>query len=93
MSRLTASVMPGVTSITVAPGLSWTAGDKIGIATTSFKWLENDYAVIVSYNNATGAITLDRKLNYYHYGAAVSTGTDYSGVDMRAEVVMFTRNV
>jgi hypothetical protein len=38
-------------------------------------------------------VTLDRTLNYYHWGASASTADAYSGVDMRAEVLLLTRNV
>ena len=32
-------------------------------------------------------------MNYYHWGAAVSTGPEFDGVDMRGEVMLLTRNV
>ena len=38
-------------------------------------------------------ITLDEPLNFYHWGAAESTENDYSGVDMRGEVVLLNRNI
>ncbi len=38
-------------------------------------------------------LTLDRPLNYYHYGKRVSTGLEYSGIDMRTEVLLLSRNV
>lgn len=77
----------------VGPGLDWTAGDKIGLAPTAMYFNENDYAVIVSYDPVTGVIMLDRPLNNYHYGDAASTGSSFSGVDMRGEVVLLTRNI
>lgn len=87
------TAVKGDTVIYVEAGLSWIAGDRIGLAPTRIQWYEGDYAIIVSYDNSTGKITLDRKLNYKHWGAAVSTGGDYSGVDMRGEVLLLSRNV
>jgi hypothetical protein len=52
---------------------------------------ESDYAIVQSYDKSSGLVTLDRPLDYYHYGAA--TKGIYSGVDMRGEVVLLSRNV
>jgi hypothetical protein len=49
--------------------------------------------LIASYNNETGVVTLDRKMSFYHWGASVSTGAQYNGVDMRAEVMLLSRNI
>jgi hypothetical protein len=57
------------------------------------KHKESDYAIISAYDSTTGLITLDRPLNYYHFGASLSTATKYSGVDIRGEVVLLTRNI
>ena len=32
-------------------------------------------------------------LLYYHYGAPVSTAVEYDGLDIRAEVVILSRNI
>lgn len=77
----------------VDAGLSWQKGDKLGFAPTSFKPAETDYAIIDTYDNATGVTKLDRKLSFYHFGAADSTATLYSGVDIRGEVYMMSRNI
>jgi len=52
---------------------------------------ESDSATIKSYDRLTGLVTLNKPLDYYHYGAD-SIG-NYSGVDMRGEVIMISRNV
>lgn len=65
----------------------------IGLAPTTMNWFETDYAIITSYDNATGLVVLDRQLTYYHWGQAQSTGVDYSGLDMRGEVVLLSRNI
>lgn len=75
------------------PGLGWVAGDLIGLAPTTFNWWEMDHGVITSYDNVTGSITLDRKVSFYHWGQAQSTASQYSGVDMRGEVVLLSRNI
>jgi hypothetical protein len=92
-TRLYKTANPNDNSITVEPGLDWVANDTIAIAMTRIQWNEADYAVIKSYNNVTGVATLDRPLNFYHFGQATSTGPNYSGVDMRAEVLMLSRNI
>jgi hypothetical protein len=48
---------------------------------------------VKTYNNETGLITLMEPLNFYHWGAPISTASDYSGVDLRGEVMLMTRNV
>lgn len=32
-------------------------------------------------------------LEFYHWGAPDSTGNNYNGVDMRAEVILLSRNI
>jgi len=93
-SRLTREVYPGSSTIFVATGLDWVAGDKIGIAPTGMRYNDTDFAIISAYNSATGEVTLDRPLTAYHYGASTSTASTYGGiVDIRGEVLMLTRNI
>lgn len=92
-TRLLKTANPGDTQILVEPGLGWQVNDTIGLAPTAMIWQESDYAVVKSYDNSTGAVTLDRKLDYYHWGASVSTAANYSGVDMRGEVILLNRNI
>jgi hypothetical protein len=73
-SRLLKSAQRGDTSITVSPGLSWNETDKIGLTSTTMNWNELDYAVIKSYDNVTGVVTLDRPLSDFHFGKSESTG-------------------
>ncbi len=65
----------------------------IALPSTTMKWFERDFGVIQSYDSSTGTLTLQNPLTYYHWGAAVSTAAQYSGVDMRGEVIMLTRNI
>lgn len=93
MSRLLAECYPGNTQIKVEPGLSWKANDTIGLAANTLRFNDSDTAVIVSYNNNTGVVVLDRALSAYHYGTATSTASNYNGVDIRGEVYLLTRNI
>jgi len=77
----------------VEPGLSWGPNDTIGLPSSTMNWYQVDFAVIQAYDNVTGLLTLDRPLGHYHYGKSVSTGGDYSGIDMRNEVQLLSRNV
>jgi hypothetical protein len=46
-----------------------------------------------SYDSNSGKVSIDTSLNYYHWGKSESTAADYSGLDMRGEVILLTRNV
>jgi hypothetical protein len=93
MSRLTQPALRFSTTIFVQPGLDWKAGDMLGLMPTSYDNHATDDVTIVTYNNVTGQITFATPLNYYHFGAPQSTGNLYSGVDIRGEVVLLSRNV
>ena len=92
-SRLLKTAMPKDSSIFVEKGLGWIPNDVIGLAPTTMKWFEKDLVKIKTYNNQSGEITLVEPLAFYHWGAAVSTAAEYSGIDMRGEVMLMTRNV
>jgi len=77
----------------VSPGLDWRQNDRIVVFPTAMQPDHFDYAVIEHYDHETGNITLVEPLDYYHWGQSYSTIEQYSGVDMRAEVVLLTRNV
>jgi len=49
--------------------------------------------VIDSYDQSTGIVTLTNPVSFYHWGNSVSTEDTHSGVDMRGEVILLTRNV
>jgi len=93
MTRLLAVARKGDTAITVEPGLDLVPGDRIALAPTSYAYWAGEEAFIDSYDAGTGAVVLDRALTYYHWGAAESTGADYSGLDMRGEVLILTRKI
>jgi len=66
-------------------------GEQIYIAPSTIQATYSEYKTITAI--AAGVITLDSPLAYYHYGKDVSTGADYSGVDIRTEVYLLSRSV
>jgi len=92
-SRLRESVYKGDNEIRVEPGLDWKADDKIFLATSNMQWQHSEYRDLISYDSATGIAVLDEDLDFFHFGQDDSTGDDYSGVDMRTEVRLLTRNI
>jgi hypothetical protein len=93
MTRLRAVVNKGDKTILVDTGLDLVPGDRVAILPSSYAHDASDDVFIESYNNETGSAELTSSLNYYHWGQAESTGPEYNGVDMRAEVLLLTRNI
>jgi hypothetical protein len=94
MSRLTRPALKGASSFFVAPSLDWVPGDRLAIFPTSYdQHAIDDLIWITAYNNVTGEVTVNNTLGYYHFGRETSTADLYSGVDIRAEVVLLSRNV
>lgn len=83
----------GDTTITVEKSLDLVKGDALGLVATSYDETANDYATVEAYDAATGVVTLQAGLKFYHYGAAKSTAEYYSGADMRGEVLILSRNL
>ena len=48
---------------------------------------------VESYDPLTGIIDLVEPLERYHFGARESTEDQYSGIDMRGEVLLLSSNV
>jgi hypothetical protein len=63
------------------------------MAPTNMRYKQNDYAVILIYNNVNGLTTVDIALQHYHYGSINSTSMAYSGVNMRGHVYLLSRNI
>jgi G8 domain-containing protein len=84
-SKLSATATAGATSIQVLDAKGWTVGDEIVLASTDFdpRQAERRRISAISGNN----ITLDKKLDYMHFGKITF------GVDERGEVAMLTRNI
>lgn len=88
----------GDSSITVEAGLDddyWgAAGSVIHLAPTGFDYWESDYRTIEGYDSATGVLTLNETLSYYHWGGADDTSSSYQDkFDIRGKVTLLTRNV
>jgi hypothetical protein len=92
MTRLHAPAKKGDSEVWVETGLDLVAGDRLAFAATSFDALASDQAIVASYDNNTGLVTLNETLDHYHWGDAVSTASKY-GSDIRGEVLILTRNV
>ena len=92
MSRLYRPAERGQSEIWIDPGLEIYEGDRIALLPTSYEPHNSDDVFVRSYDNSSGRVVINRRLDYYHWGAAESTGPKYSGVDMRGEVILLSRN-
>lgn len=77
----------------VDTGLDYVNGDMLGLPATNIDPHNSETVIVESYDDQSGLITLTEPLNGYHFGAQESTGKDYSGVDMRGEVLLLSSNV
>ncbi|HEX2617818.1 MAG TPA: G8 domain-containing protein, partial [Flavobacteriales bacterium] len=84
-TKLAKTAEAGSTSIEVLNAAQWKAGDEIVLASTDFdpRQAERRTIAAISGNN----ITLDKKLDYMHYGKITFD------VDERGEVGLLTRNI
>lgn len=81
-------------TITLARAVDWKAGERIGIATSSFEAHESEERVISSIDRTDPekpVLTLETPLTYTHYSAIEDHGPNK--VDLRCEVGLMTRNV
>lgn len=92
MGRLTAPCNTGDIILRMTPGLDWVMGDRIAIATNTLDEMGSEDNFIETYDPATGNTILRDPLLDYHWGQADSTESQY-GVDIRAEVVLLSRNI
>src|SRR5580658_4711090 len=84
-SKLAKTAAAGSSSIQVLDAAGWRVGDQIVLASTDFDAHQAERRTISGIRGNT--ITLDRKLEYMHYGRITF------GVDERGEVGMLTRNI
>jgi cell migration-inducing and hyaluronan-binding protein len=84
-TRLAATAEAGVSSIEVLDAAQWRVGDEIVLASTDYdpRQAEKRRITAISGNK----ITLDRKLDYMHFGKITFD------VDERGEVGLLTRNI
>ena len=84
-TKLAQTAAAGSTSIQVLDAAGWRAGDEIVLASTDFDPRQAERRTISALKGNT--ITLDRKLEYMHFGKITFD------VDERGEVGLLTRNI
>jgi G8 domain len=84
-TKLAKTADAGSTSIEVLNAAEWKVGDEIVLASTDFNPRQAERRTIAAISGNT--ITLDRKLDYMHFGKITFD------VDQRGEVGLLTRNV
>ena len=84
-TKLAKTAEAGSSSIQVLDAKGWRVGDEIVLASTDFDAHQAERRTIAAINGNT--ITLDKKLDYMHFGKITY------GVDERGEVGMLTRNI
>ena len=84
-SKLANTAAAGSTSIQVLNAAGWRVGDEIVLASTDFDPRQAERRTISAISGNT--ITLDKKLDYMHFGKITFD------VDERGEVGMLTRNI
>ncbi len=84
-TKLGATAAAGSTVIEVLDASGWSEGDDIVLASTDFNPRQAEKRTIIGIDG--NVITLDRQLEYMHFGAITF------GVDQRGEVGLLTRNI
>jgi cell migration-inducing and hyaluronan-binding protein len=84
-TKLASTAKAGSSSIQVLDAAGWRAGDEVVLASTDYDPRQAERRTITAINGNT--ITLDRKLDYMHFGKITF------GVDERGEVGLLTRNI
>src|SRR6202166_4112757 len=89
-TKLSSTANAGATSIQVLNAAGWRVGDEIVLASTDFDPRQaerRNIAAIHANTNGGNTITLDKKLDYMHFGKITFD------VDERGEVGMLSRNI
>src|SRR6202050_648547 len=89
-TKLSSTANAGATSIQVLNAAGWRVGDEIVLASTDFDPRQaerRNIAAIHANANGGNTITLDKKLDYMHFGQITFD------VDERGEVGLLTRNI
>jgi hypothetical protein len=93
MTRLIRDAYPGEDFIMVKTGMDLRHGDYLGLPATNTDPHQSETVIVESYDSQSGQVMLVNPLKGYHFGAADSTADDYSGIDMRGEVLVLSSNV
>ena len=94
VSRLTQTLQPGQSQITVDHATNWKVGDEIAIAPTGLTYQEDEKFKITAI--AGNQISLNSAAQYLHFGQTPQTfrgQTKSFALDQRAEVVNLSRNI
>lgn len=101
-TKLGRTSQAGATSITLSKAVDWQVGDEIVIASSDaylFKnediLKQNEERTITAISGNKKTITLNKPLEYYHYGKVqqYTNGTQNWTLDERAEVGLLTRHI
>ncbi|HJU38092.1 MAG TPA: G8 domain-containing protein, partial [Tahibacter sp.] len=94
-TQLDGTVAANTSQLRVATPTDWGIGDRIVIAPTNAATNESEVASIAAISDNGRQITLDRTLQWRHYGATstYTNGTDTWTLDERGEVGLLTRNI
>ena len=92
-SRLLRDAFKGKKELRVRPGLDWKSADLLSVTASNLNTMGTETVMIDSYDADSGEILLVDELKTYHFGWEDSTGADYSGIDMRSEVMLLTRSI
>ncbi len=90
-TKLSASVNPGSSRVTLFEAGGWRAGEKIVIASSSLNPDEAEVRGIVTVSADGKTLTLDAGLSYAHFGQMQMV--DGKSLDERAEVGLLSRNI
>lgn len=92
-ARLLRNAYPGEDILILPKNLDWRAGDYLGLAATNMDPRNSETVQVLNYTAESGVAYLQQNMSGYHFGAAKSTAGDYSGIDMRAEVMLLSRDI
>ncbi|MDX2005340.1 MAG: G8 domain-containing protein [Meiothermus sp.] len=90
-TKLAATAPRLTTQIRLADRVDWRAGERVVIASTALDPSEAEEREVVGVSSDGRTVTLDRPLDYLHYGELQSFGG--MTLDSRAEVGLLSRNV
>lgn len=92
--RLAATANKGANQIELNQAVSWSAGDQIALAPTSYDFREAEQVTIDSVLNNGKIVRLKTPLKYSHWGELQTfQGRQSWSIDQRAEVTNLNRNI
>lgn len=92
-TKLNATAPKSSTQISLVDPTDWQVGDSIVIASTDFDFLQAEARYITAISNQGKDITLNRPLEYMHFGELQYYNGGTEVLDNRAEVGLLSRNI